>query len=108
MSDLNASEMTKRMTRGKGYTTTELGKLFKTQAKAITPTLTAAMRANLIIGMKVGADCQQRTLYYVAGSEPQKTLVKAPEPHRWQVGVLTGYQAGIQRDVELRLIGRGR
>jgi len=105
--DLPAGSLVERMTRGKSYTTTELGKLFGTNAKGVTPTLTAAMKTKQIVGVKLGEGYKVSTRYYVAGTEPKPVEEKAPQVHRWQVGELTGYDRGNREFQELARIGRG-
>ena len=104
--DLSAGSLVERMTRGKSYTTTELGKLFGTNAKGVTPTLTAAMQTKQIVGVKIGDGYKISTRYYVAGTEPKKVEEKAPQVHRWQVGELTGYDRRNREFQELARLGR--
>jgi len=105
--DLSAGSLVERMTPGKAHTMTDLGKLFGCSAKAITPTLTAAIRAGLIVGVKIGEGYKVSTRYCVAGTEPKPVEKKAPQVHRWQVGELTGYDRGNREFQELARLGRG-
>jgi hypothetical protein len=105
--DLSASSLVARMTPGKAHTMTDLGKLFGCSAKGVTPTLTAAIHAGLIVGVKIGDGYKISTRYYVAGTEPKKAEEKAPQLHRWQIVELTGYDRGNREFQELARIGRG-
>jgi len=105
--DLSAGSLVERMMPGKSYTTTELGKLFGTNAKGVTPTLTAAMQAKQIVGVKIGDGYKVSTRYYVAGTEPKPVEEKAPQVHRWQVGTMTDYDRRNREFQELARLGRG-
>ena len=108
MNDITTAEMVRRMTIAKGYTVTELAKLFKSTRKETAPILTAAMYEDLIRGVKVGDGYKISSRYYIAGTEPKKEKEEKPVAYAWQRGELTGYEASLRKEAEVRMLGRGR
>ena len=108
MITINTAEMVRRMTIAKGYTVTELAKLFKSTRKETAPILTAAMYEDKIRGVKVGDGYKISTRYYIAGTEPKKEDDGKPLVYAWQRGEMKGYEASLRKEAEVRMLGRGR